>query len=100
MTEADMTEAEMVGEYEDGNALAGPLREIFAVDVTAAVGQCVSCGLIGPIAILRVYRRAPGAVARCPSCDAVLLRLVRGPSATWLDLKGIVSLQIPLPVAE
>jgi Family of unknown function (DUF6510) len=55
MTEADMTQAELAGEYEDGNALAGPLREIFAVDVTAAVGQCVSCGLIGPIAILRVY---------------------------------------------
>jgi Family of unknown function (DUF6510) len=100
MTEAGMTEAEMAGEYEDGNALAGPLREIFAVDVTAAVGQCVSCGLIGPIAILRVYRRAPGAVARCPGCDAVLLRLVRGPSTAWSDLKGIVNLQIPLPVAE
>jgi hypothetical protein len=93
-----MTETEMTAEYEDGNALAGPLREIFAVDVTAAVGQCVSCGLVGPVAILRVYRRAPGAVARCPSCDAVILRLVRGPRGAWLDLKGTVSLQIRLPV--
>ena len=95
-----MTEAEMTEEYEDGNALAGPLREIFAVDVTAAVGQCVSCGLIGPVAAMRVYQRAPGAVARCPGCEEVILRLVRGPRAAWLDLRGTVSLQIPLPVAE
>jgi hypothetical protein len=95
-----MTEPEMTAEHEDGNALAGPLREIFAVDVTAAIGRCVSCGLIGPVAALRVYRRAPGAVGRCPGCDAVILRLVRGPSAAWLDLRGTVSLQIPLPAAE
>jgi uncharacterized protein DUF6510 len=100
MTEADMTEADITAEHEDGNALAGPLREIFAVDVTAAIGQCVSCGLIGPVAGLRVYRRAPGAVARCPGCDAVILRLVRGPSGAWLDLRGTVSLQIPLPAAD
>ena len=95
-----MTEAQMTAEYVDGNALAGPLREIFAVDVTAAVGQCVSCGLVGPVAALRVYMRAPGAVARCPGCSAVILRLVRGPQGAWLDLKGAVSLQIPLPVAD
>jgi hypothetical protein len=95
-----MTEAQMTAEFVDGNALAGPLLEVFAVDVTAAVGQCVSCGLIGPVAAMRVYRRAPGAVGRCPGCDAVILRLVRGPSAAWLDLKGMVSLQIPLQLAD
>jgi hypothetical protein len=82
--------------YEDGNALAGPLREIFAVDMTAAIGRCVGCGRTGPVATLRVYRHAPGLVARCPGCDQVMLRLVRGPGDAWLDLRGTVSLRIPL----
>jgi hypothetical protein len=87
----------MADEYEDGNALAGPLREVFAVDVTTAVGTCASCGLAGPIASLRVYSRAPGLVGRCPGCDEVVLRYVRGPAAGWLDVRGAVSLRIPLP---
>jgi DNA-directed RNA polymerase subunit RPC12/RpoP len=81
----------------DGNALAGPLSELFAVDVTAATGRCVNCGRSGPIASLRVYSRAPGMVARCPRCDQVILRLVRTPDAAWLDLTGTVSLRVRLP---
>ena len=80
----------------DGNVLAGPLRELFAVDVTAAVGRCVHCGLVGPVAGLLVYARAPGLVARCPGCDEVVLRVVRGPDCAWLDLTGASSLRIPL----
>jgi hypothetical protein len=82
--------------YQDGNALAGPLSEIFAVDVTAAVGRCAGCGSTGPLAALRVYGPDPGLVARCAGCDQVILRLVRGPDAAWLDLRGAVSLRIPL----
>jgi hypothetical protein len=84
-------------DYEDGNALAGPLREIFTVDVTGAVVHCAGCGLTGPVATLRVYTHAPGAVARCPGCEEVVLRLVRTPDSAWLDLRGTVSLHIPLP---
>ncbi|WP_248965129.1 DUF6510 family protein [Sphaerisporangium perillae] len=83
-------------DYQDGNALAGPLSEIFAVDVTAAGGRCASCGLTGPIASLRVYGPEPGYVARCPGCEEVVMRLVRGPDAAWLDLRGTVSLRISL----
>ncbi|WP_433475912.1 DUF6510 family protein [Spirillospora sp. CA-142024] len=83
----------------DGNALAGPLSEVFAVDVTAATGRCVNCGRTGPVAALRVYDRAPGLVARCPGCDHVVLRLVRTPDAAYLDLTGTVSLHIRLPPA-
>ncbi|WP_049563790.1 DUF6510 family protein [Nonomuraea sp. SBT364] len=84
-------------EHLDGNALAGPLGEIFAVDVTAATGRCASCGLAGPVASLRVYGPEPGLVARCPGCEEVVLRLVRGPGAAWLDLRGTISLRVPLP---
>jgi len=80
----------------DGNVLAGSLEEIFAVDVTAATGRCVGCGRTGPVATLRVYPQAPGFVARCPACDRVVLRIVRGPDRAWLDLRGTVSLEIPL----
>ncbi|MER5385978.1 DUF6510 family protein [Streptomyces sp. NPDC002688] len=82
--------------YQDGNVLAGPLSEVFAVDVTAAVSSCTGCGSSGPLARLRVYGKAPGLVARCPDCAQVVLRLVRGPDAAWLDLRGTVCLRIPL----
>jgi hypothetical protein len=74
------------------------MAERFTVDITAAIGRCASCGLIGPVAGLRVYAHAPGLVARCPGCQEVVLRLVRGPDRAWLDLRGTLSLQIPLPV--
>jgi hypothetical protein len=86
----------MSDQFVDGNALAGPLREVFAVDTTSAACHCVNCGRTGPVASLRVYARAPGLVGRCPGCEQVVLRLVRGPDAAWLDLRGTVSLQIPL----
>lgn len=84
-------------QYVDGNALAGPFSEIFTADLTAASARCASCGLVGPVATLRVYTHAPGMVARCPGCDSVLIRLVRSRDAAWLDLRGTVSLRIPLP---
>ncbi|HLL69592.1 MAG TPA: DUF6510 family protein [Micromonosporaceae bacterium] len=101
MTEPSATDpvprsAEPESHLLDGNALAGALREIFAVDMTVATGRCAGCGMEGAIAQLRVYDRAPGLVARCSRCDEVVLRLVRGPDRAWLDLRGTVFLQIPL----
>ena len=81
----------------DGNAAAGELREIFAVDVTTASGQCASCGRTAVLADVRLYVRSPGMVARCPDCDAVLFRLVRGPGRAWLDLRGLTYLQLAMP---
>lgn len=81
----------------DGNALAGPLRELFAVDVSQALTRCAGCGSTAVIAQLEVYAHAPGGVARCPGCQSVVLRLVRSPSEAWLDLRGTAWLRIPLP---
>ncbi|GAB2812946.1 DUF6510 family protein [Lentzea nigeriaca] len=86
-----------MSDHVDGNALAGDLREIFAVDLTVATGQCAGCGYRGSVATLHVYQNAPGLVARCPHCEEVVLRLVRAPGRAWLDLRGTVSLEIPLP---
>ncbi|HEU5033001.1 MAG TPA: DUF6510 family protein [Spirillospora sp.] len=82
--------------YQDGNALAGPLSEVFGVDVTRAAVRCTACGLAGPLPGLRVYAHAPGAVARCPGCEHVVLRLVLGNGTAWLDLRGTVGLRVPL----
>ncbi|MDX3772323.1 MULTISPECIES: DUF6510 family protein [unclassified Streptomyces] len=80
----------------DGNVMAHPLSGVFAVDLTAAVATCTGCGSAEPVARLRVYGRGHGLIACCPDCVHVVLRLVRGPGTAWLDLRGTVSLRIPL----
>jgi hypothetical protein len=80
----------------DGNVLAGALGELFAVDMTTASAQCAGCGLVSALAQAVVYTDAPGSVARCSGCDAVLLRLNRGPGRVWVDLRGVVCLQVEL----
>jgi hypothetical protein len=79
----------------DGNALAGPLSEVFAADVTIAVARCRACGRSSVVAELVVYGPDPGLVARCPGCDDVLLRLVRTPDSVWVELAGMSSLRLP-----
>jgi Family of unknown function (DUF6510) len=82
--------------WTDGNALAGPVGDLFRVDLSIAIGRCIGCGRTGAMAEVRVFDHAPGVVARCPACDQVLLRLVRGPGRAWLDLRGLSYLQLPL----
>jgi hypothetical protein len=80
----------------DGNALAGPLSEVFAVEVTTAVGRCRGCGTSSRLATLRVYGLEPGLVGRCPGCEEVLVRIARTPNDLWLDLSGISALRIQM----
>jgi Family of unknown function (DUF6510) len=80
--------------YQDGNALAGPLGEVFAIDITAAVTTCAGCGRRDRAAELHVYGGELGLVARCPGCDGVVLRYAHTPSGGWLDLRGAVSLHL------
>ena len=81
----------------DGNAMAGDLREIFAVDVTTARYACAGCGHMDAVATLRLFGPAPGLVARCPQCEDVILRLVRAPGRVMLDLRGAVRLELDVP---
>ena len=81
----------------DGNAIAGALGEFFAVDVSVAVVECVGCGKFGAVAEVVVYLDGPGVVARCPGCEQVLFRLVRGPDRAWLDLRGVTYLRLDVP---
>ena len=70
----------------DGNAAAGELREIFAVDVTTASGQCTGCGRttvladVASTSTLRIGRPLPGMRRRSASPRPGAWSRVAGPS--------------------
>ena len=72
----------------DGNAAGGRLRELFALDMTAAEIICDGCGAVAEIGAVGDYGGAMGAVLRCAHCDTVLLRLTHTPAGLWLDMRG------------
>jgi len=78
----------------DGNAIAGVLGEIFAVEMTVAEGTCAGCGNVAPMGAVDVYVNAPGIVVRCSACTQVLMTIVRGRDRTWLDLSGVRRLEL------
>ena len=78
--------------YLDGNAAAGELSRIFAVDITSAEGQCANCRAKRRFAEAHLYSHCPGLVARCALCGHVLLRLVNVRQRVLLDLSGITHL--------
>ncbi|MET7609561.1 DUF6510 family protein [Streptomyces seoulensis] len=73
---------------------------LFAVDLTLATCRCAHCGAEGSVSTLQLYNRAPGLVARCPFCEGVVLRFVLTNSAAYLDLRGSVMLEVPLPETD
>jgi hypothetical protein len=77
----------------DGNAVAGLLQEVFAVEMTTAIGTCGGCGTAGPVGAAHLYRGA-GIVLRCPNCDNVLAKFVKSDSRVWIDLRGIRTLEL------
>jgi len=77
----------------DGNAVGGLLGELFGLDLTAAPSTCGDCGAREQMACLDVYVGA-GIVVRCCHCDAVMVRIVQGRGRTWLDLRGVASLEL------
>jgi len=76
----------------DGNALAGPLAELFQTDMTIAAIECVACGDIAELAQAMVYPDPMGFVVHCASCEAVLMTLVTATESTSLDIRGIARL--------
>ena len=87
-------------DYLDGNAAAGELSKILAVDVTAAVGQCAHCGATRRFADAHVYMQCPGVVARCAACEHVLLRLVSVGHRIVLDMSGITYLSVDMKLGS
>ena len=78
----------------DGNAMAGDLLALFGAELTIASATCAGCGARAPIAELSVYTSAIGTVARCGSCDAVVMVLVAVRDVTRVDLRGMAALDM------
>lgn len=74
----------------DGNAMAGELFGHFGREMTSASGTCRHCGSSAQLAELVVYVRAPGTVARCPTCGGVVLVLVTIAGRPRLHLDHLV----------
>ncbi|GAA3407747.1 DUF6510 family protein [Streptosporangium vulgare] len=87
----------MSQDHLDGNSAGGALRDVFAVDLTAASGRCSGCARTLVLAEALLYTHAPGLVARCPGCEEVVFRLVRAPGRAWLDMRGMTCVQFELP---
>jgi hypothetical protein len=81
-------------DYLDGNAAAGELSKIFAIDVTAAEGQCAHCGTTKRFAEAHLYMQCPGVVARCAVCEHVLLRLVNVRERVLIEFRGMTYLSL------
>ena len=77
----------------DGNAVAGLLREVFAVEMTTAMGTCDRCGATDAIGAVHVFRGA-GMVMRCTNCDNALMTIVKDDSRMWIGLPGMRTLQV------
>jgi hypothetical protein len=82
-------------EHVDGNALAGPLSELFRFDLTMTAGECRHCHDVSVLARAMVYLDPSGYVVRCSACGDILMTVVIGPERTWVDLSGVAGLQIP-----
>ena len=87
-------------DYLDGNAAAGELSKVFAVDITTAEGRCGECGTTKCLAEAHLYMRGPGLVARCPACEHVLLRLVNVREHMFLDVRGMTYLRLDTSRSE
>lgn len=77
----------------DGNAVAGLLQEVFAVEMTTAMGTCNACGATDAVGALHVFRGA-GVVMRCPRCHNALVTIVKDGTRVWTGFHGLRTLQV------
>ena len=77
----------------DGNAVAGLLQEVFAVEMTTAVATCATCGASEAVGAAHVYRGA-GVVLLCPHCDNPLMKIVKDDLRLWIAFPGVRTLEV------
>lgn len=80
----------------DGNALAGPMSDLFAFDITTAEGTCDGCGTSAHLAQARVFGHETARVLRCAGCDHVLARIVTTTRSLSFDLVGLRTIRVAL----
>lgn len=77
----------------DGNALGALFFDLFGREMTDQRGCCAACGAVNQLGCLKVYR-APGDVARCPSCDTVVMVVVSSPTGVRVSFKALRWLEL------
>ena len=77
----------------DGNAVAGMLTEVFAVEMTTATMTCGNCGTSGAVGAMHVFLGA-GIVMRCPNCDNAVAKIVKDGKRMWMNFTGMQTLEI------
>ena len=78
----------------DGNAAAGPLSALFAVEPTTMIITCDGCGREGALATLKLYGGAMGLILRCPACDTANVRFADAGTRVTVDLRGTARLMV------
>ena len=61
--------------------------------MTTATGTCASCGSARLLAELAVYRSAPGVVARCSSCENIMMVIVEIRGIRCVDFLGVAAVE-------
>jgi len=80
----------------DGNAAAGLLQQIFAVDITRAGITCGACESVQPLASLKLHGLPMGYILSCPQCHATLIRAAAHRQDCWLDFRGVSTLHLKI----
>lgn len=78
----------------DGNAVAGRFAAVFGAEMTTNLTECASCGQDHMMGALLAFTHAPGVVLHCPSCEAVMFKLVETPRGVYLDARGAAFVRI------
>ena len=78
----------------DGNAAAGVLAEVFALETTTAIVTCAGCGGSGPLGAAVVYATEMGTVVRCANCDQPLIRAAEIRDRVMVDMRGTASMSL------
>jgi hypothetical protein len=78
----------------DANAVAGDLAELFGFEMTAAGHRCAHCGNVGQMGTLLAWTQGPGITLRCCICRDVVLRIVRTPARTLIDVSGAAYIEV------
>jgi hypothetical protein len=81
----------------DGNAAAGLLGEIFAIEITSATITCDGCGASAQVGAARLYGGTMGAIFRCLMCGRTIMRVARTSAGLTLDMRGARGLFAHLP---
>ena len=80
----------------DGNSVAGLFQEVFAVEMTTAIGTCGGCGASEAMGAAQVFRGA-GVVLRCPHCHNTLMTIVTDEARVWIGIQGMRTLEVAVP---